>query len=301
MHEWVMTPNNKALDLKGVALLIVLCASWGLNQVAIKVAIQDIPPVFQAGVRSIGASILVLIWMGIKRRPILARDHTLWWGMAAGILFSLEFILIYWGLEFTNASRSVIFLNTSPFVVALGAQLFIPGEGMGRYQIIGLCLAFMGVLLAFNESMNLPTQTMMIGDLMLIGAAIVWGATTVVIKAGPLARVAPTKILLYQLAVSALVLPLASLALGEPLADKISLVCVASLVYQTVWIAFVTYVAWFWLISNYAVSRLSSFTFLTPFFGVAAGALLLGEPLSLRLILSLFMVGWGIYLVNRRI
>lgn len=296
-----MTPNNKALDPKGVALLIVLCASWGLNQVAIKAAIQDIPPVFQAGIRSIGASILVLIWMGIKRRPILARDHTLWWGVAAGILFSLEFILIYWGLEFTNASRSVIFLNTSPFVVALGAQLFIPGEGMGRYQIIGLCLAFIGVFLAFNESMNLPTRTMMTGDLMLIGAAIVWGATTVVIKAGPLARIAPTKILLYQLAVSALVLPLASLALGEPLVDKISLVSLASLVYQTVWIAFVTYVAWFWLISNYAVSRLSSFTFLTPFFGVAAGALLLGEPLSLRLILSLVMVGWGIYLVNRRI
>lgn len=296
-----MTPKNKALDPKGVALLIVLCASWGLNQVAIKAAIQDIPPVFQAGVRSIGACLLVLIWMGIKRRPILARDQTLWWGVAAGILFSMEFILIYWGLEFTNASRSVIFLNTSPFVVALGAQLFIPGERMGKHQIIGLSLAFIGVLLAFNESMNLPTRTMMIGDLMLIGAAIVWGATTVVIKAGPLARVAPTKILLYQLAVSALVLPLASLVLGEPLVDKISLVCLASLVYQTVWIAFVTYVAWFWLISNYAVSRLSSFTFLTPFFGVAAGALLLGEPLSLRLILSLFMVGWGIYLVNRRI
>ncbi len=294
-----MTPKNKALDLKGMALLIVLCASWGLNQVAIKAAIQDIPPVFQAGVRSIGASILVLIWMGLKRRPILARDQTLWWGVAAGILFSLEFILIYWGLEFTNASRSVIFLNTSPFVVALGAQFFIPGERMGRYQVAGLCLAFMGVFFAFNESMNLPTRTMMIGDLMLIGAAIVWGATTVVIKAGPLAHVAPTKILLYQLAVSALVLPLASLALGESLADKVSLVCVASLVYQTVWIAFVTYVAWFWLISNYAVSRLSSFTFLTPFFGVIAGALILGEPLGGHLISALLLVGCGIYLVNR--
>ena len=294
-----MKPNNAALDFKGVLLLILLCASWGFNQVAIKVAIEGISPVFQAGIRSIGATILVLIWMKVRRVPVLEKDNTLWWGIAVGLLFSIEFILIYWGLNFTNASRAVIFLNTSPFAVALGAQLFIPGEKLNKIQVSGLCLAFIGIIIAFNESLNLPTRQMLIGDIMLTGAAVIWGATTVVIKAGPLASIAPSKTLLYQLGISAMVLPAVSLAFGEPGITNMTPLVITSLFYQIVWIAFITYIAWFWLISNYAVSRLASFTFLTPFFGVIAGAIFLNEQITLYLICALVLVGTGIYLVNR--
>ncbi|MBC2703965.1 DMT family transporter [Desulfobacula sp.] len=294
-----MKPNNAALDFKGVLLLILLCASWGFNQVAIKVAIEGISPVLQAGIRSIGATILVLIWMNVRRIPVLAKDNTLWWGIAVGLLFSIEFILIYRGLNFTNASRAVIFLNTSPFAVALGAQLFIPGEKLNKIQVSGLCLAFIGIIIAFNESLNLPTRQMLIGDIMLTGAAVIWGATTVVIKAGPLASIAPSKTLLYQLGISAMVLPAVSPAFGEPGITNMTPLVITSLFYQIVWIAFITYIAWFWLISNYAVSRLASFTFLTPFFGVIAGAVFLNEQITLYLICALVLVGTGIYLVNR--
>jgi len=295
-----MKPNNAVLDFKGITLLIILCASWGFNQVAIKVAILSVPPVLQAGIRSIGATILVLIWMNFRRIHIFSKDNTLWWGIVVGLLFSAEFILIYWGLNFTNASRAVIFLNTSPFAVALGAQLFIPGEKLSKIQVLGLCLAFVGILVAFNESLNLPTRQMFIGDIMLALAAVFWGATTVVIKASPLALIAPSKTLLYQLGVSALVLPAVSMAFGEPGVVNMSPLVMASLFYQIVWVAFITYIAWFWLISNYAVSRLASFTFLTPFFGVIAGAVFLNELITLYLICALVLVGTGIYLVNRR-
>lgn len=113
-----MKPNDAVLDFKGMALLTILCASWGFNQVAIKVAIESVPPILQAGIRSIGATILVLVWMRIRRIPVLVKDNTLWWGIAVGLLFSAEFILIYRGLDFTNASRAVIFLNTSLFWVS---------------------------------------------------------------------------------------------------------------------------------------------------------------------------------------
>ena len=135
---------------------------------------------------------------------------------------------------------------------------------------------------------------------MLILAAVFWGATTVVIKASPLALIAPSKTLLYQLGVSALILPFFSVAFGEPGVVNMTTLVMASLFYQIVWIAFITYIAWFWLISNYAVSRLASFTFLTPIFGVIAGAVFLNEQITLYLICALVLVGTGIYLVNRR-
>jgi drug/metabolite transporter (DMT)-like permease len=291
--------ENRVLDLTAMAILVVLCASWALQHVTIKVANQSVPPVLQSGIRSAGATVLVWIWMVLRREPVLERDGTLWWGVAAGLLFAGEFLLLYWGLEFTHASRAVIFLYMSPFVVALGAQLFIPGEHLRMIQVAGLCCAFAGIVIAFRESLSFPTHRMLIGDVMLVGAAVLWGATTVLIKASPLARIKPSKTLLYQLAVSAVVLPIGSLAMNEPGIVLTTPLIVGCLVYQTVWVAFITYLAWFWLVRHYPASRLASFTFLTPLFGVLAGGVLLNEPITNMLLLSLVLVGTGIYLVNR--
>ncbi len=287
------------LDSKAILVLVVLCASWGLQQVAIKIANVGISPVLQAGIRSAGAAMLVWIWMVVRRKAFLNKDGTFWWGIGAGLLFSAEFILIYWGLQFTVASRAVIFLYTSPFIVALGAQLFIPGESLRKTQVAGLCCAFCGVFIAVGESLQSPSISMLIGDGMLVGAAVFWGATTVLIKAGPLSRISPSKTLLYQLSISAMILPLGSLCMHESGIVQITPVIAGSLIYQSVWIAFITYLAWFWLVKKYPASRLASFTFLTPLFGVIAGGVLLDEPITAMLLLSLTLVAIGIYLVNR--
>lgn len=296
-----MTKTDQTLPPAAMVVLIILCASWGLQQVAIKVACQGISPILQAGIRSFVASILIWVWMTSRRKSIFKNDGTLWWGLAAGFLFSAEFFLVYKGLDFTNASRAVIFLYMSPFVVAVGSKLFIPDEQLNIIQIIGLCSAFIGIIAAFHESMGLPTFGMLIGDSMLMAAAVFWGATTVLIKASPLAKISPAKTLLYQLAFSAVVLPVGSWFIGEPGIVKLSPLVIASLVYQAVWVAFITYFIWFWLIRQYFVSRIASFTFLTPIFGVFAGHVLLEEPISNALLLALMLVGSGIYLVNRPI
>lgn len=291
--------KSRVLDLKAMVLLTVLCASWGLQQVTIKIANQGVSPILQSGIRSIGAAILVWIWTILRGEPLFKKDGTLWWGIGIGLLFAGEFIFIYRGLVYTNASRAVIFLYMSPFVVALGSQLFIPGEHLRKIQIIGLCCAFTGVVIAFRESLGFPTYKMLIGDCMLAIAAVLWGAVTVMIKASPLAGITHSKTLLYQLGVSALVLPAASMAVGEQGVIKITPLIFFCIAYQTIWVAFITYLVWFWLIRHYPVSRIASFTFLTPIFGVLAGGLLLNETISNLLLLSLFLVGAGIYLVNR--
>jgi drug/metabolite transporter (DMT)-like permease len=296
-YDW--TQKKDALDLTAILVLVTLCASWGLQQVTVKIANQGISPIWQSGIRSICSTILLLIWMAVRRQPLMEKDGTLWYGIVAGLLFALEFLLIYWGLEFTNASRATIFLYLSPFVVAIGAQLFIPGDKLRVIQVVGLCCAFAGIMAAFSESLTLPTYRMIIGDIMLAAAAVLWGATTVLVKASPLAEIAPSKTLLYQLAVSAVVLPLGSMAMGEPGIVHMTPLIMACLVYQIVWVAFITYLAWFWLVRHYPASLIASFTFLTPLFGVIAGGTLLDEPITGILLLALVLVGTGIYLVNR--
>ena len=295
-----ISPRKENLDLLAILTLVVLCASWGMQQVAIKIASQGISPVLQSGIRSVGATILVALWMWLRGDSIFRRDGTLWWGLGAGILFALEFVLIYVGLEYTNASRAVIFLYLSPFVVALGAHLFIPGERLRIIQVIGLLSAFTGIIVAFSESLNAPTMRMLVGDGMLAVAAIFWGATTVLIKAGPLVSVSPAKTLLYQLGISAVVLMLGFLVWDEPGITKMTPAIALSLVYQVIWIATITYLAWFWLITRYPAYKLASFTFLTPLFGVMFGGIILNEPITVALLVALILVGTGICLVNRK-
>ncbi len=287
------------LDIKSMAILTILCASWGLQQVAIKVAIQGISPVTQASIRSLGSFLLVLIWMRISKKQVFDKDGTLWWGIGAGLLFGVEFLLLYWGLLYTSASRAVIFLYISPFVVAFGSHLFVPGGYLRKIQFVGLGCAFLGILIAFQDSINLPTAQMLTGDLMVVGAAVAWGATTVLIKASPLIKIASSKTLLYQLATSAVILPIGAILMGESGVTSISPLIVFCLLYQVLWIASITYMIWFWLIQHYPVSNLSSFTFLTPLFGVIGGSVLLGEALTSPLIIALLLVGTGIYLVNK--
>lgn len=300
MRSEAMKQDTVYIGIKGIILLIILCVSWGLNQVAIKVCITGIPPVLQAGIRSTCSALIVLLWMLFRRQFVFEKDGTIWWGILAGFFFSVQFVLLYWGLEFANASRAVILLNTAPFVVALGAQLFVKTENLTRSQILGLIMAFSGIVVAFNESLNLPTWEMLIGDIMLLGAAVAWGAGTVLIKASPLTKISPIKVLLYQLWVSAPILLITSIFLGEGGIVYLNCIVIGSLLYQIIWIAFITYVIWFWLIRKHPVSRIAPFTFLTPLFGVMAGAFLLEESITSFLLCALVLVGTGIYFVNQK-
>jgi drug/metabolite transporter (DMT)-like permease len=290
---------RQALDSAAALILLLVCAAWGLNQVAVKVTNAGISPVLQVGLRSVGSAILVLIWSRARGVPLAARDGTLGYGLAAGLLFTVEFVLIYVGLTLTTASRGVIFLYTAPFVVAVGAHLFVPGDRLTRLKLVGLLAAFGGLVIAFAEGLRLPSHRALLGDLLCLAAAVLWGATTVLIKASPLVRVRAEKTLLYQLGVSALTLPVASLLLGEPGVFRPTPLVLSALAYQTVVVAFASYVTWFWLITRYPASSLAAFSFLTPVFGVMFGGLLLGEPITPALAASVALLAAGIYLVNR--
>ena len=87
-------PKEK-LDTTAMVTLVILCASWGLQQISIKIAIEGIPPLMQAGMRSVGAGVLVFMWISLRKRNLLAKDGSLGWGIAIGLIFSVEFVMIY--------------------------------------------------------------------------------------------------------------------------------------------------------------------------------------------------------------
>lgn len=293
-----MTDRKDRLDGLAIGLMTILCLTWGIQQVVIKIVADFVPPLLQAGIRSAGATLAVLAWMLWRRIPLLDRDGSLVPGLWAGILFGSEFALIFYGLTLTSASRAAILLYTAPFWVALGSHFLVPGERVRLLQWAGLGLAFLGVILTFADRLAAPQPQELLGDALMVGAAILWAATTVLIKASRLRLVSPYKTLLYQLAVSSLVLLAGAALFGEDFDIPLTPFVIGAMGFQIFAVASVSYLAWFWMMTRYPVSRLSAFSFLTPVFGVLCGAIWLDEPISLALLAALILVAVGIYLVN---
>lgn len=295
----MISPVSRPLDGAASALAVVLCLSWGFNQVAIKLALPEIPPLIQAAFRSTFGALTVVAWARARGVKLMDSDGTLVPGVVAGALFGLEFLLIFQGLTWTNASRAALFIYTAPLFVVIGARWLLPGDRFDRWQWFGLILSFAGMAVAFGVPMPGADSRQLIGDLMLVLAGAAWAATTLVIKATALARASYEKTLLYQLIVSAPLLALCAELLGERVQSPPSALAIGSLLYQTFWVVGITYLGWFALIQRYSASRLSAFTFLTPLFGVAAGHLVLGEPLTSAFAVAVVLVVAGLVLVNR--
>jgi drug/metabolite transporter (DMT)-like permease len=275
----------RPLDAVAAAIVVVLCMTWGFNQVAVKLAIPDIPPLLQATIRSVIAAVLVALWTRWRGISFNLRDGTLLPGLIAGALFGLEFVFIYRGL--------------SPVLVAIGARWLLPGDRFRPSQWLGLALSFAGIAIAFGVPAPAADPRQMVGDVMMICAAISWSATTLVIKASTLNDAPFEKTSLYQLVVSVPILAIAALAFGETITRAPSGLALWSLAYQSLWVASISFVIWFALVQRYSASRLSAFTFLTPLFGVAAGYLVLDEPLTPAFVAAAALVVVGLVLVNR--
>jgi drug/metabolite transporter (DMT)-like permease len=219
-------------------------------------------------------------------------------GLAAGALFAAEFVFIYAGLAYTAASRMIVFIYTTPCFTAVMLPFFVKSERLSGRQWAGVLLAFAGICAAFGEGFLSAAGGTVIGDLCGLVAAFLWAATIVVIRATRLAHASATKTLFYQLAVSAALLPAASIALGEPGVVRLTPLTVAILAYQGVLVAFASYLAWFFLLTKYFAARLSVFTSLTPLFGVLFGVALLGERITSVFVVAALLVAAGIALVN---
>jgi len=292
--------SKEHLDLTAIITIIIVTLLWGFNHTTIKYINQGISPVFACALRSIIASICGIIYCLRKGEKLFHTDIMLLHGLVVGILFGLEFACLYFGLLYTDAARSVMFVYLSPFVVAVGAHFFLKGDRLTVVKIAGLVLAFSGILIVFHGRPQAAKPTMVIGDILEITAAFLWAATTLYIKRFMAERVHPINTFLYQLFFSIPILLVVSLILEPRWIYGMSTSIAAALFYQSVIVAFISFFIWFKLIHDYSVSRLSAFTFFTPIFGVLSGTLFLGEEFTASLMAGLPMVSLGIFLVNWR-
>jgi drug/metabolite transporter (DMT)-like permease len=292
--------TRKALDSQAIALMLVLCLVWGLQQVVLKATAADIAPIMQIALRSGVAAVLVGLLMVARGERMAVSDATWQPGVVVGLLFGLEFLLVGEGLRHTSASHMVVFLYTAPVFAALGLHWKLPSERLGAVQWFGIALAFSGIALAFfgrTQGAASVGDNMLLGDFLGLMAGISWGATTMVVRTSTLAKASATQTLLYQL-VGAFVLLLGAAVLSGQARFNPTPVVWASLAFHSLVVSFASFLVWFWLLRKYLASRLGVFSFMTPLFGIVFGAWLLNEPMEMSFVLGAVPVLAGIVLVS---
>lgn len=293
--------DRKGIDGRAFSMMIVLCMIWAFQQIAIKAAAVDVAPVLQIAIRSGVAAVLVALLMAWRREPLALGDGTWRPGLLVGALFGIEFVFLGEGLRYTTASHMAVFLYTAPFFAAIGLHWRLPEEKLAFAQWMGILVAFIGIVVAFagrGEGLAAPNASnMLLGDFLGILAGAAWGATTVVVRCTSLSHTSASKTLLYQLIGGFIILMAAAVISGQT-GFRPTALAISSVAFQSIIVAFISFLAWFWLLTKYLASRIGVFSFMTPLFGIFFGVWLLDEPLDASFLIGAVFVAVGIVMVS---
>jgi drug/metabolite transporter (DMT)-like permease len=282
-----------------VSFLISFNILLGLNQALVKLVNAGFSPLFQGGLRSLCAFLPVLIFALIMRRRLSVTDGSLPWGMVNGMFFAIEFGLLFVALDYTTVARVSLYFYMMPVWVTIAAHFMVPEEPLNRNKFVGLLLAVTGVTVGFSGNLGGAGGDAWLGDLLALLGGMFWAGIVMVTRL-KLSQVSSEMNLLYQLFVSAIVLTLLALIVGEPVREPTAMIY-GILAFQAIVIVAIGFLVWFWVLLTYPVSNMASFSLLTPIFGVFFGWLIFNDAITPALGVALLLAGAGIVLINRPI
>ena len=293
--------TRRPVDAMATGLAVLLCFTWGLQQVAIKAAGPDLPPILQMSLRSFFSCLLLMAtnWLFLKEK--WSPDVKWYHSVIMGSCFAGEFLCVAEALRFTTASHVAVLLYTAPLFAAVGLGLKLPEERLSRVQWLGILIAFSGIAMAFlvpalvgGEAVS---EDVVLGDAIALMSGLCWGLTTISIRVTPFSNAAPSQMLFTQLTVGTIIFTSYAFLSGQ---TDFTMTPIAweSLLFQTLIVSFASYLLWCWMLRRYLAARLGVLAFMTPIFGVTMGVVMLGETIDNFFIVGALMVFAGIFFVQ---
>lgn len=288
--------SHKPLNAQGAALAVLLCLMFGSNALPIKIALFWMPPIALAAVRFTVSVLVIYIYSRIAGIDLVVKKGG-WRHMCVlGLIFGVQFSLLHVGLDNTTVSHGAILMNTQPFNVAILAHFFLLDDRLTLRKVIGIFLAFIGVVFLFSKLKAGGSQTFL-GDTIMIVTAFLWASQTVYIKRH-LEHWEPITVVLVPMVIGVYILVIAHLAIEQGMPMVINPTVAAAIFYQSVIVSGFGYLTWTNLLLKYQASTLSTFVFLMPVSGVILGVLFMNDEMTIRLALGLACIVVGILVVN---
>jgi drug/metabolite transporter (DMT)-like permease len=286
------------IDLRGSALALLVSIIWGVNPVAIKIGLEDAPPIWLAALRFLVGGAVILLWAWQTGRLAgfrIARDE--WRPLVVlGLLLTAQIGSMNVATSMTSAAHAAIVLNLYAVHTVVLAHFMIPGDRLTVRRLAGVLIAYSGIalLLTGQPAGSAPSLR---GDALMFVSGLLLAERTVYL-ARAVQRLDPVKLLLAQATIgSALFLAVA--ASLEPAVVRWTGRLAAAIGFQGVIVAGFNFVANLWLLKRYRPSGLAAFFLTQPIFGVIAAALFSGDALTVEVLLASGAVAAGIGLTGR--
>jgi len=288
--------SNMKLPLSSALFTAFICTLFGSNAVAIKITFEGLGVFTTAGMRFGMASLAISLWAIATQKPLKINKKQFYQMLIIGIIFFVQLSLFYFGISKTNASRSTLFVNLQPFFLLVLAHYFISGDQISKRKVLGILVGFTGVAFVFLEKKGVASD-FQTGDLIVLSAAFIWACNGVYTKK-IIANFEPFHIVLYPMMIATPLFFLEALVWDGNMISEINSRVILSLLYQAVVSGSFGFIAWVTLLKKYGAVSLHSFIFIMPIAGVLLGGLILGEPITTKIILALLLIVSGIFIVN---
>jgi drug/metabolite transporter (DMT)-like permease len=288
--------NNQDFSFFVGIFTVFLCVIFGSNAVAIKFSFSGIGVFTTAAIRFSIAAIAIYIWAKASGQSLMLKKGQLYQVLILGALFAVQLSMFYFGLSKSNASRGTLIVNLLPFWNLSLAHFFIPGDRITRRKLFGILLGFGGVAFMFAEKKGV-TADFRTGDLIILSATIIWSCNIIYLKR-IISAFSAFQITLYSMVFAVPVFFLEALLWDAPMVSKLDFKIIGAVLYQSLITATFGFVTWNMLLQKYGAVALHSFIFIMPIAGVALGGLLLGEPITSKLLIALTLIVAGILVVH---
>ncbi len=289
-------PSNRELPFAAGVFTVFLCVIFGSNAVAIKIAFTGLGVFTTAAIRFALAAAAIYLWARLTGRTITLKKGQLHQVVIFSTLFTVQLSLFYLGLSKSNASRGTLLANLLPFFILFLAHFFIPGDRITKRKFFGILLGFTGVVFMFLEKKGL-SGGYRTGDLIILTAVVIWASSTIYLKR-IIDTYSPFQVVLYSTLFSVPFFLLEALLWDPVMVSRLDAPVIGALLYQGLVSASFGFVAWNTLLQKYGAVSLHAFIFIMPIAGVVLGGLVLGEPITLKILLALVLIVAGILVVH---
>ncbi len=291
--------TNRPSRARVVAVFLLLTLIWGTTWAAIRFSLEGIPPFLGVSLRFALAGAL-LVGIALWQRIPLGRSRTerrLW--LANGLLsFCASYGLVYWAEQYVPSGLTAVLWATFPLMVAVMAHFALPHERMTGRGVVGVLVGFLGLAVIYSE------------DLGRLGGPQVAFASLVLLLSPFVSAISNVAIKRYGKGIPALSLAGPPMLIGGVVMAGVSAVVergapvtwgarpVAALLYLALAGSALTFSLYYWLLSHTTVVRTSLISYTIPVVALAIGVLVMGEPITARVMAGSLLVVGGIALAT---
>jgi drug/metabolite transporter (DMT)-like permease len=284
---------SRPVTLVLYALLVLI---WSSTWVAIKIGLEDCPPLLGAGIRFTAAG-LVLLAFAAARRQSLRTDARL--ALVLALLpFAFAYGLVYWGEQYIPSGLAAVLFGVMPLYTAFLGALILPDQPLRARLVVGILIAIGGLSLAFAESADSGDPELAVAGaaalaLAPLGASL--GNISLKLRAGELDAV----VLNGWAMLAGGVLLLAVSAVGESWAEAAwTAESLGSISYLALIGSAVPFVVLTLLLRHLSAQAMSFLALLLPFGALAFGAALYSEQITPRALGGAALVAAGLFMAQ---